>query len=54
MTALTLRINGRAYGTLEVRDEPTINDFLREASRADRHEVRLWLGAMPELCGDRR
>jgi xanthine dehydrogenase YagT iron-sulfur-binding subunit len=30
MTALTLTINGRTYGPLEVRDELTMNDFLRE------------------------
>ena len=30
MTPLTLMINGRAYGPLEVRDELTMNDFLRE------------------------
>ena len=30
MTALTVTINGRAYGPSEVRDELTMNDFLRE------------------------
>jgi aerobic-type carbon monoxide dehydrogenase small subunit (CoxS/CutS family) len=30
MTSLTLTINGRAYGPLEVRDEVTMNEFLRE------------------------
>ena len=30
MTTLTLMINGRTYGPLEVRDELTMNDFLRE------------------------
>ena len=30
MTTLTLMINDRAYGPLEVRDELTMNDFLRE------------------------
>ena len=30
MTALTLTINGRTHGPVEVRDELTMNDFLRE------------------------
>ncbi len=30
MTTLNVTINGRAYGPLEVRDELTMNDFLRE------------------------
>ena len=30
MTTLALTINGRAYGPVEVRDELTMNDFLRE------------------------
>ena len=30
MTALAMTINGRAVGPLEVRDELTMNDFLRE------------------------
>lgn len=30
MTTLSLTINGRAYGPLEVRDALTMNDFLRE------------------------
>ncbi len=30
MTALTVTINGRAYGPREVRDDLTMNDFLRE------------------------
>ena len=30
MTALTLTINGRTHGPLEMRDELTMNDFLRE------------------------
>ena len=30
MTALALTINGRAVGPVEVRDELTMNDFLRE------------------------
>ena len=30
MTTLTLTINGRAYGPREVRDELSMNDFLRE------------------------
>lgn len=30
MTTLALTINGRAYGPTEVRDELTMNDFLRE------------------------
>ena len=30
MTTLTLTINGRGYGPLDVRDELTMNDFLRE------------------------
>ena len=30
MTSLALTINGRAYGPAEVRDELTMNDFLRE------------------------
>lgn len=30
MTTLALTINGRAYGPMEVRDDLTMNDFLRE------------------------
>ena len=30
MTSLTLTINGRTHGPVEVRDELTMNDFLRE------------------------
>ena len=30
MTSLALTINGRAYGPVEVRNELTMNDFLRE------------------------
>ena len=30
MTMLTVTINGRAYGPTEVRDELTMNDYLRE------------------------
>ncbi len=30
MTSLTVTINGRAYGPREVRDDLTMNDFLRE------------------------
>ena len=30
MTTLTVTINGRAYGPRDVRDELTMNDFLRE------------------------
>jgi aerobic-type carbon monoxide dehydrogenase small subunit (CoxS/CutS family) len=30
VTTLALTINGRAYGPVEVRDELTMNDFLRE------------------------
>ena len=30
VTTLALTINGRAYGPMEVRDELTMNDFLRE------------------------
>ena len=30
MTTLALTINGRAYGPIDVRDELTMNDFLRE------------------------
>ena len=30
MTSLVLTINGRAHGPVEVRDELTMNDFLRE------------------------
>ena len=30
MTTLALTINGRAYGPMDVRDELTMNDFLRE------------------------
>ena len=30
MTTLSLTINGRAYGPIEVRDDLTMNDFLRE------------------------
>jgi aerobic-type carbon monoxide dehydrogenase small subunit (CoxS/CutS family) len=30
VTTLNITINGRAFGPLEVRDELTMNDFLRE------------------------
>lgn len=30
MTTLTITINGRLYGPTEIRDELTLNDFLRE------------------------
>ena len=30
MTSLTITINGRVYGPREVRDDLTMNDFLRE------------------------
>ena len=30
MTTLNISINGRAYGPMDVRDELTMNDFLRE------------------------
>jgi aerobic-type carbon monoxide dehydrogenase small subunit (CoxS/CutS family) len=30
VTALTVTINGRAYGPTEVRDDLSMNDFLRE------------------------
>ena len=30
MTTLGIRINGRAYGPVDVRDDLTLNDFLRE------------------------
>ncbi len=30
MTSISLTINGRAYGPMDVRDELTMNDFLRE------------------------
>ena len=30
MTTLAVTINGRAYGPMDVRDELTMNDFLRE------------------------
>ena len=30
MTTLSITINGRAHGPMEVRDELTMNDFLRE------------------------
>ena len=30
MTTLTVTINGRAYGPIDVRDDLTMNDFLRE------------------------
>ena len=32
VTTLRLTINGRAYGPMDVRDELTMNDFLRETS----------------------
>jgi hypothetical protein len=34
---------------VDVRDELTMNDFLREQSRDDRHQVRLRRRAVPEL-----
>jgi aerobic-type carbon monoxide dehydrogenase small subunit (CoxS/CutS family) len=30
VTTLTVTINGRSYGPTEVRDELTMNDYLRE------------------------
>ena len=30
MTTLSVTINGRTYGPTEVRDELTMNDYLRE------------------------
>jgi len=30
MTSLTITINGRVYGPRDVRDNLTMNDFLRE------------------------
>ena len=30
MTTLAIRINGQAYGPMDVRDDLTMNDFLRE------------------------
>ena len=30
MTTLSLTINGRAHGPVDVRDDLTMNDFLRE------------------------
>lgn len=30
MTAISVTVNGRAYGPIEVRDDLTMNDFLRE------------------------
>ena len=54
VTTLRLTINGRAYGPMDVRDDLTMNDLLREYAGADRHQVRLRRRAMPELRGDRR
>ena len=46
MTQLTVTINGRAYGPREVRDELSMNDFLREylgltGAKLDRKSTRL-------------
>jgi aerobic-type carbon monoxide dehydrogenase small subunit (CoxS/CutS family) len=30
MTKLSLTVNGQAYGPFDVRDDQTMNDFLRE------------------------
>ena len=54
MTTLSLTINGRAHGPMDVRDDLTMNDFLREYLGHDRHQVRLRRRAVPELRGDRR
>ena len=54
VTTLRITINGRAYGPMDVRDDLTMNDFLRETLGHDRHQVRLRRCAMPELRGDRR
>ena len=32
MTTLGITINGRAHGPMDVRDDLTMNDFLRETS----------------------
>ena len=50
MTTLTVTINGRAYGPREVRDELSMNDFLREYLGM----IRLRRGAVPELRGHHR
>ena len=54
VTTLSLTINGRAHGPVDVRDDLTMNDFLREYLGHDRHQVRLRRRAVPELRGDRR
>ena len=55
MTSLTITINGRVYGPRDVRDNLTMNDFLRESLRPDRRRAWLWRRAVPELrdhCGE--
>ena len=46
---LTVTINGRAHGPREVRDELSMNDFLREYLG-----MTLRCCAVPELRSDRR
>ena len=52
MTTLGITINGRAYGPVEVRDELSLNDFLREYLGLT--GTKFGCRAVPELCGHRR
>ena len=50
MTTLTVTINGRVYGPRDVRDDLTMNDFLREYLGLTGLRRR----AVPELRGHHR
>ena len=54
MTTLSLTINGRAHGPSEVRDDLTMNDFLREYLGMTGTKFGCGGRAVPELRGDRR
>ena len=53
MTTLSVTINGRTSGPTDVRDELTMNDYLREYLGL-RHQIQLRRGIVFELRGDRR
>ncbi len=54
MTTLSLTINGRKHGPIEVRDDLSMNDFLREMLGMTGTKSRLWRRAVPELRDHRR
>ena len=54
MTSLTVTINGRAYGPQDVRDDLTMNDFLREYLGMTGTKFGCGARAMPELRGYHR